>query len=78
MADVRIELNSDGIRELLRSNEMLAICEKHANKALNKLGDGYEVTTHTGPGRVNASIGTASYEAMADNMENNTILKALR
>lgn len=78
MANVRIELNSGGIRELLRSKEMLSICEEHANKALNKLGNGYEVTTHTGKNRVNVSIGTESYEAMRENMENNTILKALR
>lgn len=78
MADVKVKLNSRGVRELLCSSEIMAVCKEQADKALNKLGDGYEVTTYTGTTRVNASIGTASYEAMRDNMENNSILKALR
>ena len=78
MAKVRIELNSDGIRELLRSGKMKAECEKRANEAVNKLGEGYTVTTHTGKNRVNASIIAETYQAKKDNLENNTILKALR
>lgn len=78
MANVKVKLNTKGVKELLRSSEMMAACREQADKALNKLGDGYEVTTHTGTTRVNASIGTASYDAMRDNMENNSILKALR
>lgn len=77
MANVKITLNRSGVRELLRSKEMMAICEEYAYKAVNTLGDGYEVSTHIDD-RVNASIETVSYEAMRDNMENNSILKALR
>jgi len=78
MASVKVKLNSSGVRELLRSSEMMAVCKEHADKAQSKLGDGYEVTTHTGAKRVNASVGTATADAMRDNMENNSILKALR
>lgn len=78
MAKVKVVLNREGVRELLRSDEMMSVCEEYADKALSKLGAGYEVTTHTGSSRVNASIGTASYDAMHDNMKNNSILKALR
>lgn len=78
MAKVTIQLNSEGVREMLRSEEMKTICEEHANKALGKLGPGYTVTSMTGKNRVNASIFAESYEAKRDNMENNTILKALR
>lgn len=77
-SNVKVVLNTSGVRELLRSNEMMTICEEQANHALNKLGPGYEVTTHIGRRRVNASIGTATYEAMRDNSQNNSILKALR
>lgn len=77
MGSVRIELNHDGIRELLQSNEMKSICEEHANAALGKLGDGYVVTTHTGKNRVNASVFAESYKAKKENLESNTILKAL-
>lgn len=78
MAKVRIELSSSGVRELLKSGEMKAECEKHAKQALGKLGEGYTVTSHVGKNRVNASVYAESYRARRDNMENNTILKALR
>lgn len=78
MSKVEIVLNSEGVRALLRSDEMKIECEKRANEAAGRLGEGYEVTTHTGKNRVNASIIAESYEAKKDNMENNTILKALR
>ena len=78
MPNVRIELNSPGVRELLRSEEMMAICKEHADKALSNLGEGYEVTTHTGRNRVNAEVAAVSYEAKLDNSRNNTILKAIR
>ena len=77
MAKTKIVLNREGVRRLLQSSEMMAICEEHANKALNSLGSGYTVTTMTGKNRVNASIYAESHEAKRDNMENNTILKAL-
>lgn len=78
MAKVEIKLNSSGVRDLLRSQEMKALCEEHANNALNKLGPGYTVTSMTGKNRVNASIYAETYQAKKDNMENNSILKALR
>ncbi len=74
---IKVELNHDGVKELLRSPEMLAICEEHAQKAVQKLGQGYEVTTHTGKGRVNASVVATSREAIAENNANNTVLKAV-
>ena len=78
MANVRIELNRTGVKELLRSEEMKNICEDYATAALSRLGPGYEVTTMTGKNRVNAEIKAVSYKAKKDNMENNSILKALR
>ena len=77
MSKVKIELNSNGVKELLKSSEMMAICEQHANRALSRLGEGYIVTTMTGKTRVNASIYAESYQAKKENSENNTILKAL-
>ena len=78
MAKVTIQLNSEGVRELLRSQEMKSICENYANKAVGRLGPGYTMTSMIGKNRVNASVFAESYEAKRDNMENNTILKARR
>lgn len=78
MANVDFTINSEAVRDLLRSPEMMSICEEKANNALGKLGPGYIVTTMTGKTRVNASIYAETYEAKRDNLENNSILKALR
>lgn len=76
--NVEFVLNREGVRELLRSNEMMEICKRSANEALESLGDGYEVSTFVGGNRVNAEIEAVTYEARKENSENNTILKSLR
>lgn len=78
MSNVRIELNSAGVRELLKSGEMRAICEEHANKAVSRLGAGYVASSMTMETRAFASVYAESYEAKKENSEKNTILKALR
>lgn len=78
MANVEIKLNSAGVREMLRSPEMKSICEEYANKALGKLGAGYEVTAMTGKNRVNASVCARTHKAKKEQFKSNTILKALR
>ena len=77
MAKVKIELNSDGVRELLRSSEIMEVCKSHADKIAARAGSGYEVTTFTGKNRVNASVHAATEEAYRDNLKNNTLLKAV-
>jgi hypothetical protein len=78
MANVKIVLNREGVRSLLKSEEMKAVCEQHANNAVQRLGTGYEVSSYIGKNRVNASISAVTSEAMRENLENNSILKALR
>lgn len=78
MSKVRIKLNSAGIRELLKSGEMRVICEEYANKAVDRLGEGYVASSRTMETRVIASVYAESDEAKKENSENNTILKALR
>ena len=77
MSNIKFELNREGVRELLRSSEMMQICENHANKAQAQLGSGYSVSTHVGKNRVNASVGAQTYAARKENSENNSILKAV-
>lgn len=77
MADFRVELNSDGVRELLQSSEMAGICRSLAEGIAGRAGTGYEVTTYTGKTRVNASVHAATEEARKDNLKNNTLLKAV-
>ncbi len=78
MANVKFELNRQGVRELMQSDEMMAVVSRLANESLATLGDGYEVTTLVGKTRVNAEIAAVTYAARKENSENNTILKSLR
>lgn len=77
MAKVKIVLNRSGVRDLLRSDEATAVCQEIAQRAVNKLDEGYEVSTYKGVNRVNASVKAVSYKAKKENLENNTILKAV-
>lgn len=78
MGKVKIVLNREGVRDLLRSDEMQSILREHANAALSQLGDGYEVTEHVGRNRANAQIAATEPKAYFENLKNNTILKAVR
>ena len=76
MSKVKFELNRAGVRELLRSQEMMSVCKSYADGIRNRAGDGYEVDTFVGRNRANASVYAATYEARKDNYDNNTLLKA--
>ena len=78
MSSVRIELNSAGVRELLRSGEMGEIVYGLAASAATRCGDGYSADRKLMPTRVVASVFTETKEAMRDNMQNNTILRNLK
>jgi hypothetical protein len=78
MSNVKCKLNYEGVGQLLKSDEMMAVCKEYADKALSSLGSGYQVTTKVGKTRVNAEVAATTYEARKENAENNSILKALR
>ena len=75
---VKVELNSEGVRALLKSAEMKAFCKQLAEGIATRAGEGYQVSTYTGPTRVNASVIAATNAAKRDNMKNNTLLKAVK
>ena len=80
MGKVRIELNSPGIRTLLRSPEMQAVLKDRADTVKDRCGDGYE--SYVAPTRAVAVVETASRKAYDDNSlnrqsANNPLLKAV-
>lgn len=77
MAKVKIELNRDGVRQLLRSQEMQDICKQEAQTIANSCGDGYGVDSYTGKNRCNAMVWADTWGAKRDNLENNTLIKAI-
>ncbi len=54
MDNVRIELNSAGIQDLLKSSEIAALCEAQAQKMTQATGVKYVSDVYVGRTRVNA------------------------
>lgn len=77
MIKVEVEIDSKGARDLMRSEEVMQLCESYANDAMSKLGNGYLLTSYIGKNRLNVSIKAMTREARRDQYENNTILKAI-
>ena len=73
----KIVLDKKGVRELLRSQEMMDICLEHAEATKTAAGgEGYEISSHVGTNRVSAL--TDAIETIKDNYKNNTLIKSLR
>lgn len=77
MATVKVELNSEGIRTLLKGSEVEQMMGDHAAKVADRAGSGYRHDTKQMSGRVIASAYADTEEARKDSMDNNTLLKAL-
>ena len=75
MGNVKVELNSDGIRELLKSDEIMEVLRSQARKVMSGLNSGYAMSEYKGKTRGNVSIYANTKEAYKDNLENNTLLK---
>ena len=77
MSKMRFELNRAGVRELMKSPEMMAVLREYAESKRSLLGDAFKVSCYVGTNRANASVYTTDTEAMQDNLQNNTMLKAM-
>lgn len=77
MAKGKLELRKDGVRELLLSDDLRDACKKVADQIRASAGEGYEISTFKGTNRVNASVRPVTQEAYKDNLENNTLMKAV-
>ncbi len=78
MSKIRIELNRDGVRQLLRSEDLGEKLEILAEEISGRCGEGYEHDRKLMPTRVIASVYTGTPEAKKDNLQNNTILRSLK
>ena len=76
MSDIKFVLNRDGVRELMQSQEMQDVLVEFASQVADRAGDGYDV--YIGVNRANVSVRTATDEAAADNLDHNTLEKAIR
>lgn len=81
---VRIELNHDGIQELLCSAEVSARCEEAAHAIANAAGDGFEVKTSElatskryGTSRAKSVVYTETQEAKLAEAEDKALSQAV-
>lgn len=81
---IRIELNHEGIQELLLSDEVAAACKDAADGIASRAGDGFEVTERQirtgskyGGQRVGYGVAATTYEAMKAEAEDGALSKAV-
>lgn len=77
MAKVRVEINYEGIGQLLRGEEIRNMVAEIAGRAANEAGPGYAHREHDSGQRYVANIYPETEEAWKDNLQNNTLLKVL-
>lgn len=78
MSKVKVKLNRKGVSDLMKSAEIQTVLKEYATGIKNRCGEGYEQDIHVGKNRANAMVSATTYQAKADNMKNNTILKAVK
>lgn len=62
MAEVEIQLNSAGVRELLKSSAIASVCEAQAARMTRATGVEYVADVYVGRTRVNAGARTGRDE----------------
>ena len=73
----RVRLNRKGVRELLRSREVLSDLERRANAIAAAAGEGMEVDSEIGRNRARASVRTATREAVLAEAQQRALTRAL-
>jgi len=74
---IRIDLNSAGIQELLKSSGVLADLRARAGRIAAAAGPGMEASARLGRSRARASVVTATRKAMKAEATNRALTKAL-
>lgn len=70
---IRVVLNREGVRELLRSSEMMNACKAAAETIRGNYGGSTELEEYVGRNRVNVAVVAPMQEAQ----QNNDLLKAV-
>lgn len=78
MSKVTVKLNTNGVRQLLKSSELRDGLLNTANNIAVRAGDGYECDVKYMNTRVISSVYTQSTQAYHDAINNNSLLKAVQ
>lgn len=74
---VKVELNSAGIREFLRSEPVRDLAQRCGEAVATRAGGNYETQTVMLDKKYLAVVRPADGAARRDNLKNNTLLKAI-
>ena len=74
----QIKLRYDGIKKMLNCDYMKDCIRKYGEAVQRRAGESYRSSTHYTGQRVAADVRTNDRSAIQDNLENNTLLKALK
>lgn len=76
-SNVTVKVNRAGVRELLRSPEMLGELEQRAQRISTAAGPGHRIDSAIGPNRARAAVITETVEAMRREATERSLSKAL-
>ena len=77
MSKVKIVLNQEGVKALLKSQEIQNVIKDCADSVQSTAGSDYKVNMKQGVNRCWATISPASPHAYYSNLKHNTLVKAL-
>lgn len=72
-----VEINRQGVRDLLRSEEVRADLERRAAAIAEAAGDGFEVETYRGANRCRAEVRTATEPARRAEATGHNLTRAI-
>ena len=75
---IEVVLNSAGIQQMLKSEEMQSVLQEHVNRIQANCGPEYEGNVKVGGKRAYGRVETATEHAYYSNMHRNTLLKGLK
>lgn len=76
--EIEIELLTDNISGLLRSEDVISYMQELAEEIKGRCSGSYEIDTFKGSNRANVSIYTTDRKTFGKNLKDNELLKALR
>jgi len=77
VADIRIEVNSEGIQAVLKSDEVRELLRAKAERIAAAAGEGFEASSMIGKTRARASVITATRAARLAEATDRTLTMAI-
>lgn len=77
MSKVRFELNISGFNELRKSEKVVEECRKYADRVSAAAGEGFKAEARHYPDRDGYAVFPDTPKAIARNLRENSLLKAL-